>query len=399
MSHKVISTTVVTIFLMIHQPLLAMEFHGYLRSGVGANDKGGDQACFQAPGAKSKYRLGNECETYSELSLSEQVYKNKDGAYFKVGATMAFEVDAANDWEQFDPAWREVYVEGGQLFSGKTWKNARFWVGKKFYRRHDVHINDFYFWDNSGPGAGIEDINLGQSKLAYAFRRNNTDDQRAITQHDIRWYELDTNQNGQLTLGLNLIRSDESQDGFEGKNGTQFHILHHQDKFLGGFNKFAIQYGQGAGATLSNSPDDTLNSSNKTIRIVEQLLFNKGNNWSGLFTVVHEEQKNKQTWQSIGFRPIYHFSERFNLAVELGIDDVKPENGTSRTMTKLTISPQISPDFGFWSRPVLRAFVTYASWNTTARLAADTTDAIGINGVFGNKLSGLSYGIQAEAWW
>lgn len=399
MSYKIISINVVTLFFMIHQPLLAMDFHGYLRSGVGVNGKGGDQVCFQAPGAKSKYRLGNECETYSELSFSEQVYKDKDGATFKLGATMAFVVDAAEDWEQFNPAWREVYVEGGKLFSSKAWKNARFWAGKKFYRRHDVHINDFFFWDNSGAGAGIDDINLGQSKLAYAFRRNNENNERAITQHDIRWYELDTNQNGQLTLGLNLIRSDESQDGFNGENGMQFHILHQQDKFLGGFNKFAIQYGQGAGATLSNAPDDTLNSSEKTIRIVEQLLFNKGNDWSGLFTAVYEEQKNKQTWQSMGIRPIYHFSKRFNLAVELGIDEVNPKNGASRTMTKLTIAPQISADFGFWSRPVLRAFVTYANWNTAARLAADTTDTIGINGVFGNKTSGLSYGIQAEAWW
>ncbi|WP_255956342.1 carbohydrate porin, partial [Klebsiella pneumoniae] len=32
---------------------------------------GGEQQCFKATGAQSKYRLGNECETYAELKLPE----------------------------------------------------------------------------------------------------------------------------------------------------------------------------------------------------------------------------------------------------------------------------------------------------------------------------------------
>src|SRR6266436_4482000 len=47
----------------------AFEFHGYLRSGYGLNSKGGQQVAFQAPGAGAKYRLGNETETYGELTL------------------------------------------------------------------------------------------------------------------------------------------------------------------------------------------------------------------------------------------------------------------------------------------------------------------------------------------
>ncbi|MGC6746120.1 carbohydrate porin [Escherichia coli] len=30
---------------------------------------GGEQQCFQTTGAQSKYRLGNECETYAELKI------------------------------------------------------------------------------------------------------------------------------------------------------------------------------------------------------------------------------------------------------------------------------------------------------------------------------------------
>ena len=45
------------------------EFHGYLRSGFGLNGEEGKMEAFKAPGAGAKYRLGNEAETYGELSL------------------------------------------------------------------------------------------------------------------------------------------------------------------------------------------------------------------------------------------------------------------------------------------------------------------------------------------
>ena len=54
---------------------LAVDFHGYARSGIGWAASGGEQQCFQATGAGSKYRLGNECETYAELKLGQQVWK------------------------------------------------------------------------------------------------------------------------------------------------------------------------------------------------------------------------------------------------------------------------------------------------------------------------------------
>ncbi|XPE51878.1 carbohydrate porin [Shigella flexneri] len=49
---------------------MAVDFHGYACSGIGWTGSGGEQQCFQTlTGAQSKYRLGNECETYAELKL------------------------------------------------------------------------------------------------------------------------------------------------------------------------------------------------------------------------------------------------------------------------------------------------------------------------------------------
>ena len=62
----------------------AVEFSGYLRSGVGGADTGGTQQCFQLPGAQSKYRLGNECEQYIELDLRQDLFRLDDGSVISV---------------------------------------------------------------------------------------------------------------------------------------------------------------------------------------------------------------------------------------------------------------------------------------------------------------------------
>lgn len=46
------------------------------------------------------------------------------------------------------------------------------WAGKRFYQRHDVHMIDFYYWDISGPGAGLENIDVGFGKLSLAATRS-----------------------------------------------------------------------------------------------------------------------------------------------------------------------------------------------------------------------------------
>lgn len=62
----------------------ALDFTGYVRSGVGSTDGHGTQSCFQLPDAPSKYRLGNECEQYSELDLRHDLASFDDGSVLSV---------------------------------------------------------------------------------------------------------------------------------------------------------------------------------------------------------------------------------------------------------------------------------------------------------------------------
>lgn len=54
----------------------AVEFHGYMRAGLGANTDGGSQYCYGTGGPNwhTVGRLGDECDTYAELALSQEVY-------------------------------------------------------------------------------------------------------------------------------------------------------------------------------------------------------------------------------------------------------------------------------------------------------------------------------------
>ena len=69
-----------------------VDFFGYARSGIGASGGNGDQVAFQAVGAASKYRLGNETETYSEIGLGSDLFDNGEQS-FRFNSRMAFSMD------------------------------------------------------------------------------------------------------------------------------------------------------------------------------------------------------------------------------------------------------------------------------------------------------------------
>lgn len=126
---------------------MAVDFHGYARSGIGWTGSGGEQQCFRATGAQSKYRLGNECETYAEIKLGQEVWKEGDKSFY-FDTNVAYSVAQQNDWEATDPAFREANVQGKNLIEWLP--GSTIWAGKRFYQRHDVHMIDFYYWDISG---------------------------------------------------------------------------------------------------------------------------------------------------------------------------------------------------------------------------------------------------------
>lgn len=56
------------------------------------------------------------------------------------------------------------------------------------------------------------------------------------------------------------------------------------------------------------------------------------------------------------------------------------------------MAPQVSLGGRFLSRPVIRAFATYAGWGDDFEGQVGGTDYL-------TERSGFTYGVQMEAWW
>uniref|UniRef100_UPI0025F0FF4E carbohydrate porin n=1 Tax=Rugamonas sp. TaxID=1926287 RepID=UPI0025F0FF4E len=54
-------------------------FHGYLRAGAGTSSTHGPQSCYGLGGPTSKYRLGNECDSYFEGGYTHEIAKSENG--------------------------------------------------------------------------------------------------------------------------------------------------------------------------------------------------------------------------------------------------------------------------------------------------------------------------------
>ena len=87
-----------------------------------------------------------------------------------------FTYDSLNNQKQGnDFALRQAFIEGGNVF--QSIPDIRIWAGQRYYQRMDIHINDFYYLDMSGYGAGIQDVPLGTfAKLSAAWIGGSVDD-------------------------------------------------------------------------------------------------------------------------------------------------------------------------------------------------------------------------------
>lgn len=408
----------------------SVDYHGYIRSGSGGNSEGGKEACFRinAPAMAGVVggagRLGNECDTYGELAF-DAAMGEAGGVNFKLHTMLAFGTQQTGDWEQNTPSWRQAWIEAGNVGSGAL-ENATIWAGKRYYRRADVHIVDFFTSEVTGPGAGIENIDVGFAKLSYALFRNNSQDwsdkpiggynpqvgdngKKSFSDHDIRLEGINVGF-GSLGFQTNFVQKnlDDDEASIQGKNGWAFDVNHFvSDPIgLGGFNRLDFQIARD-GANLNGTAKNWTNNSDKyrAWRLVEHMVFEPKNSaWNGAVFVGYGQEAYGDADYSKSFslvaRPIFHFNDAYSIAFEAGTTRVKPATGDRYYLNKFTVAPQISMGKGFWARPVIRAYYTFANWNDAAGNPVCTGRDCGVPMTgFAGKTSGQSYGVQMETWW
>jgi maltoporin len=391
-----------------------VEFHGYMRTQVGSTSKGGGLQCFGGDGfwpIRAKYRLGNECDSYGEAMVTAPFGK-ADGAWAKYNLMLALREKNGGDFESspgnFEIASRQNYVIGGGFFGeNDVVENAKIWVGKRYYNRHDIHINDFFYWANTGPGAGIEDIAFGKAvKFALAYHSRNPDgnagnghpsSDRIAKRISARFYEIPLWPNATLEGEyVYHFGSTANPTETEGKGHQLF--LELTNKFGNSYNKLAYVYGSKLGSGFEWLPTNagaTAGAEGKNSGRIHDHLYLDLGNITGMATATYATIKQNDgsttKWTSVGVRPQYNFNDNFSIAAEAGYDQGKAGTDPKRKIAKLTIAPQLALSKGFWARPVFRAFVTYAKWNAAMGTVA--------NGVFGAERKGMNYGVQVENWW
>lgn len=413
-----------------------IDISGYFRAGYGRSNEGGPQQAFGIPDL-AKYRLGNEAENYGELAFGKTFFPLgmfgggkgiQDGPIARMTYRMSFynpydNYGSAQDTQFASP---EVWASVANVIPGMP--DAKFWAGDRFYRRHDIHINDFYFWDMSGGGGGVEDLKLGNGKLALAWIGNGTqsgvvngfDSPDPVneagfskTNIDLRYYDWsflggtgeaglifatansgnDINGNradDSSGIALNLVKTDK---GFLDKNSLNVMSLQigtgPASSFTSGFETFTTP----AGSFIRPAPNDAWR-----FRATEQVVVQPIEEFAIGAAMVYQYTDYgldipDQQWLSGGLRPIWEITGAFSIAFEGGVDWASSsEGGSGGTLGKLTIAPQVSIGNEFFSRPVLRAFFTYAMW--TEGLEGE------IGGLdYADRTSGWTWGVQMESWW
>ncbi len=422
---------------------LPISFNGYLRTGFGKNGKGGDQDAFKLPDTISKYRLGNEEETYMELGLDHPLLPNNGGIYADMHWMLSYYEnrsdsplleDIDNDFDLIQ-AWAQVY----NLF--ESMPDAKLWVGKRFYDRQGVHMNDLWYLDMTGTGIGISDIQLGNGNLWVALIGDSEDyfydpdsDSPDELNLDVRWREIKIGQN-KLMLWANLSRVDDGDylTNLDNDNDGNPDIISMDKAYGYGFGAVfehplknsgkwvnSLLYGKGSSSDLStyglnlvdiaatvpdqSDVEDSIENADR-IRFISNYIHESGNQFSFESLLMwdwHDQGYDgasgdaERNMLSAGIRPIYQFTDYFALQCELGLDYIDKNrtsvSGDGGYLAKFTIAPTIRLAKGQFSRPELRLFFTYANWSD------DLEGEVG-NISHNDDTHGISVGVQLETWW
>lgn len=412
---------------------LESDVFGYARAGVGISSLGGDQECFYNQGAggwggigRNGARLGNECSNYLELGFKLHHSKQgSSGAFTQIRLSNSHNgsdsVESVSQSTQVVELFSELYGLNEIPFAA--------WIGKRYYRDQDVHIDDYYYFGSmNGNGAGIENMKLLDADFSFALLRRVTDSKSwnmdsksvdqdpmtdkghpAMTVLDARLKNFSITENSQLNFWLAYGFSPEGTNKSTGAKygqveGAILGALWAQALPNSSFQHLSLLIGNGlmnefnmyGGTTINLGNDQEAMLKKNRIRIIEHITTQLAQNWQAHGSISYEtllsEGTEKNSWSSITFRPQQIITEHFHMVYELGMSEVHEQGQATRTLQRLTVAPQLSMSSNIWGRPVLRMYLTQSQWNEANK------SFVGQNAPsYSDKTSGGAFGFQVEA--
>ncbi|AKL11819.1 Maltoporin precursor [Phytobacter ursingii] len=393
-----------------------IDFHGYLRGGVGVSGDGG-----QVEWQKNKLgRLGNETDTYGELELGSEVYK-KDDVSFYLDSMVSMVSDGSNDNEttigddaQFGLRQLNLQIKG--LIPNDP--NAVIWGGKRYYQRHDLHIIDTKYWNISGSGAGVENYTVGPGAVSVAWIRGDANDvdYRVDNDNDVNINYIDVRYAGWkpwsgawTEFGIdyampNPTKKQKEYGGlYEADDGVMVTGEISQDMF-GGYNKLVLQYAnkglaqnmvsQGGGWYdmwhYVNDASGYRVINTGLIPITSKFSLNHVLTYGSANDIT--EYTDKTRLVSLVGRAQYQMTNYVRLIGEVGgfyqKDDYKNGTHYKQSGEKYTFAVGLADGPEFMSRPELRVFASYLNDSENGKSFED-----------GTKNNTWNFGVQVEAWW
>ena len=153
----------------------------------------------------------------------------------------------------------------------------------------------------------------------------------------------------------------------------------------------------GNNALVKNSTEHREQKDSNRYRLVEHLTFKPMDQLEMHLSSTLELRDSgatseaKEHWYNFGISPVWFFTDNYQLAFQAGYSVVDADGSPKRTMTRVTIAPQVSPG-GIWGRPVIRAFYSMTFWNRNNRGVIDSW------GPYKGETSGSNFGLQGELW-
>ena len=433
----------------------AVDFHGYFRAGAQASTQGGEVYCLGNGNIGHKVgRLGDECDTYAELTLNQEVY-NKANNKWTLNTLVAYGTAEGNRDLQGD-SWQGVGGTGpwnGQrlsireLWTGyQTDAGYQIWAGKRYYQRKDIHLLDLYYLNDSGYGAGIEGIDVGMGNLAFAVTKwvndGSSDYNRNVYKLDARWNGIPVGPLGTLDVAVIYALpfiSEQQEAKVDGEalakraNRANSGALVTLDlntavnsDSVNLMNHFIVQYGTNGfgyiGQNDNHAGDNyTPDLDVEGVRVIDWGTLDAGNfglGYSFIWAHVNSGDDHIATpfgqpgytwttarsgWEySVVLRPEYKWTEFNRTTLELGYSAQKansfvadPKKYKDPDVYKVTLAQQFTPGKGFWTRPAIRFYVSYIGGDEFAN---------GWDIGYKNRNKDgdeyqITVGTQVEAWW
>ena len=406
------------------------DFFGYARAGVFSSS--GDGTMKESFGGtdfqKNKLgRFGNEFDVYAEVGLGADLYQEGDK---KVYTQMMFNMwDGDTDSDTTNEfGWENMNIQ----FMNFLGMNENVWAGIRQYNKgYVIDMNDFFYWNGTGIGAGIEGMEVGPGKMSVAILQRdfagqkydedgiyvggNDANQDSINANnfELMYYDLPLWDGGKLALGYKFLQANATNDEIENigeqdyADGHAVLIELHQALANNGWNRTALQY-YADGSALQGVTFGKAQDLNGTVDSGwGYALRNYGNipmgdDWELSHAInyaaaedieLQDGTKGDAASFAISAKTTYHWSDITRTYFEAGyFDDEKTEGNSDfdRSGSKLTLGQALS-----WGRgqPEIRVFASYFdsdndNWDDTANAFENSTSD-----------DTWTVGVQANLWW